>query len=1020
MNIAEASVRYKVVSLVFTAVLFFGGLKAYTQLGRLEDPEFTIKSAQVITRYPGASAMEVAEEVTDRIETAVQQLGQIDEVNSNSKAGLSIVTVDIKDRYDKHTLPQVWDELRRKVNDVQKDLPPGAGPSIVNDDFGDVYGILYAVYGDGYSYAELKNHVDLLRRELLLVQDVGKVATFGELPEAIYLEFSNTRMAQFGVSPHMLFKTLEGQNKIVPAGQIEVGSSYLRVQPSGAVNSVEDIANLLILQADGRPSKVFIRDVAKVFRDYVDPPNMIVRFNGRHAIGLGISTVSGGNVVTMGEAIKQRLRELEEQTPIGIELGVVSMQSDAVTTSINGFVVSLMQAVAIVIGVLIFAMGLRSALLIGGVLLLTVLGTFIVMKSQGVMLERISLGALIIALGMLVDNAIVVVEGILVNSQKGMSKVEAAGAIVKQTMWPLFGATLVAILAFAAIGASQDSTGEYCRSLFLVIMYSLTLSWILAITITPLFGDMFLKVDTSKGGDKDPYGGRFFRLYERFLTICLRRRWGTLIVLVAMLFASVFGFGFVKQSFFPPSTRPQLMVHFWLPQGRHIKSTEAEIKRLEDMLLEEEGVGDVAMFIGQGAPRFLLTYTAEEPNTAYAIGLVWLDDPESIEAKIPNFANVIADNFPNAQSFVRKFMLGPGDPNKIQLRLRGPDPDILRILARETKNVLHADPNVVDIVDDWRQRVPMVRPVVADVQARNAGVTRAQIANTLQGSISGMTVGQYREEDLLIPIISRNQGNARRDVQALRSLNIWSPVAGGMIPLSQVVLGFESTSENTIVRRLNRVPTITVMCDPKVGEAVPTFQRIRPLVEQRYNELEKEMGLTGYSLEWGGEYENSKDAQAGLASMLPMVFLSMVFIVICLFNSIKQPAIIFLTVPLALIGVTVGLLLTGQPFGFMALLGFLSLIGMMIKNAIVLIDEINLQLSMGKDAFRAIIDSGLSRLRPVSMAALTTVLGMIPLLPDAFFASMAVTIMFGLTFATVLTLIVVPVLFACFYRVPNP
>ena len=1020
MNIAEISIRYRIVSFVVTAILLVGGIQAYNKLGRLEDPEFTIKSAQVITRYPGASATEVAEEVTDQIETAVQQLGQIDEVRSNSKSGLSIVTVDIKANYGKDTLPQVWDELRRKVNDAQKYLPPGAGPSLVNDDFGDVYGLLFSVYGDGYSYAELKTHVDMLRRELLLVQDVGKVSTFGERPEVIYLEYARTRLSQFGVSPEMVYNTISGQNTITASGRIQVGTQYLRIQPSGEVNSVEDIRNLLILQPDGKPSKIYIRDIARVYRGYKDPPNSIIRFNGREAIALGVSTVSGGNVVVMGEAIKERLRELEAQTPIGIEMGVISLQSDAVTTAISGFIISLLEAVAIVIGVLMLAMGLRSSLLIGGILLLTVLGTFIVMKIQGVMLERISLGALIIVLGMLVDNAIVVVEGILTNARKGMTKTEAAISIVKQTMWPLFGATIVAVLAFAAIGASQDSTGEYCRSLFQVILYSLVLSWILAITLTPLFGVMLLKVKVAEGDDVDPYGSLLFRGYKRCLIACIRKRWTTLIVLVVMLLASLYGFGFVKQSFFPPSTRSQLMIHFWLPQGTHIQETEAQIKTLEARLKAEDGVGDVAMFIGQGAPRFLLTYTPEAPNEAYAIGLVWLDDPDLVDKLIPTFSDFIAQNFPGAQSLVRKFMLGPGDPQKIQIRFRGPEPDVLRILAREAKQTLRSDPNIVDIMDDWRQRVPMVVPYVAESQARNAGITRAQIGHLLQTAVSGSIVGQYRENDLLIPIIARHQKSDRDDVQQLRFLQIWSPVAQQMIPLSQIVLGMDTSSENTIIRRRNRMPTLTVMCDPKVGEASSTFKQIRPVLEERYAALEKEMGLTGYTMAWGGEYENATEAQRALASKLPLVFFGMVFIVICLFNSLKQPAIIFLTVPLALIGVSFGLLVTGQPFGFMALLGFLSLVGMLIKNAIVLIDEINLQVSTGKGPFDALVDSGLSRLRPVSMAALTTVLGMIPLVPDAFFASMAVTIMFGLTFATVLTLVVIPVLYACFYRVPNP
>jgi len=994
MNIAEISIRYKIVSLVFTAALFFGGIKAYNGLGRLEDPEFTIKSAQVITAYPGASALEVANEVTDKIETAVQQLGQIDYVKSNSKAGLSIVSVEIKNSYDKTTLPQVWDELRRKVGDAQRSLPPGAGPSIVNDDFGDVYGILYSVYGDGYSYAELKDHVDMLRRELLLVEDVGKVGIFGDLSEAIYLEFSSTRLGQLGISPEMLFNTIKGQNTITPSGKIQVGDNYLRIQPSGEVNSVEDIRNLLILQPSGQPSTMRVKDVARVYRDYKDPPTSILRFNGRQAIGLGISTVTGGNVVTMGAAVKERIRELQEVTPIGIELGVVSLQPDAVTTAISSFVISLAEAVAIVIGILIFAMGLRSSILIGAILLLTVLGTFIIMKIQGVMLERISLGALIIALGMLVDNAIVVVEGIIINTQKGMTKTEAAVAIVKQTMWPLFGATIVAILAFAAIGVSQDSTGEYCRSLFLVLLYSLTLSWILAITLTPLFGVMFLKVESASEAGRDPYAGGLYQGYKRFLTLCIRARWVTILLLIGMLGASMYGFKYVKKSFFPASTRAQLMVHFWMPQGTHITTTEQEIKRLEDELMSQEGIADVTMFIGGGAPRFLLTYSPEEPNDSYAIGLVWMDDPKTINEKIPMFEGFITTNFPNAQSFVRKFALGPGDPQKIHVRLRGPDPDILRILTRELKAVLRSDSNIGDMVDDWRQRVPMIRPIVAEAQARNAGITRAQIASCLQSAISGQIVGQFREEDKLIPIVCRQQESQRSNVQDLRGLQIWSPVAGQMIPLSQVVLGLESKSENTIIRRRDRLPTITIMCDPKVGEASTAFARVRPHVEKRYQELQEEMGLIDYTMEWGGEYENSGDAQASLASKLPLVFLAMVFVVICLFN--------------------------GQPFGFMALLGFLSLVGMLIKNAIVLIDEINLQMTLDKNPFDAIVDSGLSRLRPVSMAALTTVLGMVPLVPDAFFAAMAVTVMFGLAFATVLTLIVIPVLYACFFKIPNP
>ena len=1023
MNIAEAAIRYKTITLVMTIMIIGGGALAYEQLGRLEDPEFTVKEAQVFTQYPGATAMEVAEEVTDEIETAIQQLGQVKMVTSISQPGLSTIRVEVKDKYDKYSIPQVWDELRRKINDVQSKLPPGTTTSIVNDDFGDVYGVFYAVYGDGFTFAELKEHVDLLRRELLLVEDVGKVAIYGAQPEVVYVEISRARLARLGVAPQMIYQSLAGQNLVAEAGNVAVGSKYIRIQPSGEFTSVDDIGDLLILQDDASTTKLYLKDVATIKRGYVDPPRSIMHFDGRPAIGLGISTVAGGNVVTMGEAVKNRLRELEAETPIGIEIGVIAMQSDAVTASINSFIISLAEALAIVIGVLMIAMGLRSGVLIGVILLLTVLATFIVMNIWGVLLERISLGALILALGMLVDNAIVIVEGILVNIQRGMDRVKAAAQIVGQTMWPLFGATVVAVLAFAAIGVSQDSTGEYCRSLFKVILISLMMSWVLAITVTPLLSVMFLKVKDSSdsaGDVSDPYGGIFFQIYRGFLSACLRFRWTTVVVLIGLLLLSGYGFGFVRQSFFPPSTRPQFMVHYWLPQGTHISETESELERVEEYVDGLEEVTHVATFVGQGALRFLLTYSPEEANSAYGLFLVSVSDYSAIDRVIADLQEYFHEEHPNALAFSRRFMLGPGDPSKIQVRFRGPDPDVLRRLAVATKEIILNEPSATDVLDDWRQRVPLVRPLVSDTQARNAGITRSQIAKALQSAFTGTQIGVFREGDDLLPIIARSPETERANIGNLHDVQIWSPVARRAIPIAQVVLGAETRSENSIVRRRDRLPTITVKCDPKVGEASTVFRTLRPRIEQRFNELSEEWQLSGYSLEWGGEYEDSGDAQAALKGKLPVVGLLMVLVVICLFNAIRQPLIIFLTVPLSLIGVTAGLLIADQPFGFMAMLGFMSLAGMLIKNAIVLIDEINMQIQQGKQPYNAVIDAGISRLRPVSMAALTTVLGMIPLLTDAFFVALAVTIMFGLAFATVLTLIFVPVLYVCFFRISVP
>jgi multidrug efflux pump subunit AcrB len=755
----------------------------------------------------------------------------------------------------------------------------------------------------------------------------------------------------------------------------------------------------------------------------VDPPPTILRYDGHPAIGLGISTVQGGNVVRMGAAVKVRMRELVADVPVGIEIGIIADQGGETTKSINNFLIGLAESVVIVIGVLMFAMGLRSGLLMGGVLMITVLGTFILMKSNGVLLERISLGALVVALGMLVDNAIVITEGILVGARGGVSREQAGANIVKQTIWPLFGATAIAVLAFAAIGVSQDNTGEFCRSLYKVILYSLMFSWVIAITVTPLLGSMYLKTE---GGDaaapqKDPYASPFFRGYRKFLETCIRRRWLVTGLTLGALVLSIVSFKYVTQSFFPPSTRPQFLVHYWLPQGVQIERTAADIGKLEEFVLKQEGVAGVASCIGRGALRFLLTYTPENPNTGYGNLLVSVDDYKKVDGLMALVDGFVEENLPDAQCFSRRFILGPGEAQKIQVRFRGPDPDVLRRIGDEARAVMAADPMITDVVDDWRQRTPVIRPVVNEAAARSAGVTRANISEALQRVYGGLAIGLYREDINKLPIYLASPKGEQLDVAQIENVMVWSPVAGRSVSLAQFVSGFETVSENAIIKRRNRLPTLTLKGDPLVGEAPPVLAGLRPKMEGRFTEIVRDWKLGGdYTLEWGGEYENSRDAQTALSSKLPVTFLLMVLICVILFNSLKKPLVIFLTVPLVMIGVTLGLLVSGQPFGFMALLGLLSLIGMQIKNAIVLVDEIGAQLGAGKPGFEAIVESGVSRLRPVSMGAITTVLGMIPLLIDPFFASMAVTIMFGLTGAALFTLIIVPVFYAIVFKVPSP
>jgi len=1014
MNLADTAIRNKTTTLVLATAMFVGGIFAYQNLSRLEDPEFTIKEALVITPYPGATAEEVEQEVSDKVERAVQQLGQLKEVESKSDRGLSTVTVRIKDKYDKQALPQVWDELRRKVGDIQDQLPPGAGPSIVNDDYGDVWGIFVAIYGDEYTFAELKEVGKLLRRELLLVPDVAKVELWGDRTESIYIEPNRDRMSQLGIDPLQILNKLVEKNIVADAGRVQVGPEFIAIGPTGTFDSVSDFEDLLIRGAESG-SNIYLRDVATVRRGYVEPPRTQLCYDGHPAIGFGISTTSGGNVVEMGAAVEARMHELSEQIPLGIQFGVISLQSQAVTVAVNGFLVSLVEAVAIVGAVLLVFMGLRSACIIGFVLALTILATFIFMGPMEVSLERISLGALVIALGMLVDNAIVVVDGILVRTQQGKDAAVAASEVVAQSAVPLLGATAVAILAFGAIGLSNDSTGEFCRSLFQVVLLSLGLSWITGVTVTPLLCVMFLKPPRAKPGTGtaaagDAYDSAFYRVYRRLLLGCIRYRWVTVAVVLTLFGASLWGFQYVDKSFFPDSTRPQFMVDVWLPQGTHIDNTIAMAGEVEQYLAGLEESTHVSTLVGAGGLRFLVTYAPEKMNSAYAQFLVDVEDYRVIADLLPRIEEELPELIPDIEVYTRKFALGPGSGGKIQARFSGPDANELRRLAEETIAILRNDGGAKAIRTDWRQRVKLMRAVVADEEANNAGVNAPDVALALKSNFEGVPVGVYREGDELLPIVLRSPEAERSDVAEAGNLVIWSPAARQSIPLRQVVSDFETTFEDEIIQRLNRKPTITIHADPAVGPASELLGRVRPQIEAL------SLG-PDYELEWWGEYRDSSRAQSGIAASLPMFLLAMVIIVITLFNAIRQPLIIWFTVPLAIIGVTWGLLIAGQPFGFMALLGFLSLSGMLIKNAIVLVDEIEVQKRQGSPLFKAIVDSGVSRLRPVAMAALTTALGLLPLFADAFFIAMAVTIVAGLMVATVLTMIVIPVLYALLFRV---
>lgn len=1009
MDLARLAIDKRVVSALATLLLLLAGYYAYMTLPRFEDPEFIIRQAKVITPYPGASAEEVADEITEVVENAIQELQGVKEITSISSIGVSEVTVEFeiaaaKTRPD---LYQRFSQLRAKIDDIQGSLPPNAQPTQVFDDFGDVYALYYAIVGDGYSLSELNEYAKDLQRELVLVDGVSKVVLTGAPQEVIYVEYSSHRLATLGLSVNQIAEVLEGQNLVTPAGTVLAGQRRLTIRPETAVTSLEAIANLVI--SDPQTGRSFrLMDIAEVRRGIKEPVSMRLFRDGHPAIGLGVSNTIGGNVVTMGDAVKARIAELTPQRPLGIELLPISDQGESVRVSVNDFVMNVVLALIIVVGTLLVFMGLRSGILMGGILLVTVAGTLFGMKLYGLDMQRISLGALIIALGMLVDNAIVVVEGTLVRVQKGEDPAEATVAVVNQTKWPLLGGTIVGFLAFSPIGFSPDNTGEYAGSLFWTVTISLLFSWLVAVWLTPYYCTLLLKAGKTVDQGKPEHP--ILQGYRRILTRAIRFRWAT-IALVAGLFASaMLMFSAVPPGFFPASTRAQFVVDYFLPEGTDIEETSADLNEIAAWVRTLDGVTGTNTVVGQGHLRFMLTYSAESPNPAYGQILVDVETYNDIEPLLTVIADELAERYPEASPKAWKFLLGPAGGSKIEARFTGPDPDVLRSLAEQAKTIL-ADAGAIGVKDDWREKVQVVRPRIDDENARRLGLTQGDISKAIAGRFDGTAIGVYREGDELRQIIMRPYPTDRDDVAKIRDVQIFSPVTGRYIPISQVADSFDIVFENSRLRRFDRALAIMAQGDPAPGVlSGDLFAEVRPDIEAI--ELPP-----GYALEWEGEYGSSQEANEGLASTMPVGFGAMIVVVILLFNALRQPLIIWLTVPLALIGVVYGLVAFNTPMEFMAILGALSLTGMLIKAAIVLIDETDSQIASGKERLDAVIDAAVSRVRPVLLGVLTTVLGVVPLLWDPFFKSLAVVIICGLSFAAILTLLIIPALYAAFFRI---
>jgi multidrug efflux pump subunit AcrB len=1006
MKLPEYSIKYKAVVLFTMVMLVVGGVSAYFKLGKLEDPVFTVKTAVIVTAWPGASPHDVEQQVTDVIEKAAQSADEVDDIHSISQAGLSLVFVDLNEKNRTAQVQQLWDMLRRKVNGVQNELPQGAMPSQVVDDYGDVYGIFLALTGEGYDNAELKKYADYLKRELLLVDDVSRIQLFGDRTQAVYVEISKSRIADLGIHPGQILEILSSQNKVLDAGAVETETRRIRVATPGDFKSIQEIENLVIQSGNGE--SFHLKDLATVTRGYVEPPEPMMRFNGIPAVGIAISAAHGTNVVTMGDAVQKRIDELMAELPVGVDLQGIYYQSTFVKGAIKSFVVNLLESVAIVVTVLLITMGIRSGLLIASGLVLSILGTLVVMLFFGIDLQRISLAALILVMGMIVDNSIVVTDGSLVYLQKGKNRLFSMVAPAMETAWPLLGATFIACLAFLPIYLSPTNSGEYCASLFQVVAVALLLSWILAMCQAPVFNHMLLKVN--KGAEnKDPHGGRVYTFYRWTLEFSLRHRTLVLGLLVLLMVSSGIAFKHVPKMFFADSDKAQFFIDYWLPQGARINQVSMDLKEIEAHLAQIPDIKNYATTIGSGGPRYITSIEPETENPAYGQLIVNVHDYKKIRELIPTLETWIAAHFPDSDPQFSVYINGPSADYKVEARFSGPDPLVLRDLSKKAQGIMAANPSTKNIRDNWRQRVQVLTHRYSQNKARKAGVEREHLANAMKQIHDGLQVSTFREDDNLIPVCLKISSQ-HAPLAGLNSTPVWGP-GSQSVPLDQIVTSSDITWEDALVRRYNRRRAITVQCDVVPGVTSDSlFNALRP-------EIEAIPLAKGYTLEWDGEYDLSKSGNEGVRKSLPLALLMMVFILVALFNGFRQPLIIALLVPFAVVGIAFGLFVTGEAFGFLALLGAYSLIGMLIKNAVVLIDQIDLEIKTGKDPLTAVKDSCVGRMRPVMMASATTILGMIPLITDPMFSSMAVTIMFGLAFATILTLIVVPVLYTLLFRI---
>lgn len=1010
MNITEWAIRNKTTVMIFSLFIVLGGISAYFNMGKLKNPTFTIQTAVVITPYPGASAEEVELQVTEVIEKATQKLGSLKHVRSMSRPNVSTVFVDIQDSYPPDAMPQIWNNLRERIHNAQGLLPKGAGPSQVIDHFGETYGVFLALSGAGFSYEELRRYAEYMQKRLKGCDDVSEIKLFGIQPQQIVVELSRSRMATLGIHPDDIINSLHAQNLLTYSGSLNAQQQKVSLIPTGNFKTVEDIRNLVVSGTDGR-QQVFLGDIALIERRYQDPPQVLFRHNGKPAIGIGISTVTHGNAVRMGNAVEKKLAVMTAHMPAGLTLDIVNYQSRDVMNSIKDFITSLLEAILIVFGVLLVSLGLRSALVIANGLIVNICGTFLVMYWLGIDLQVVSISSLILVLGMLVDDSVVVTDNVMVRLRDGnLAMDNACVDAAKATGWPQIVATAVACASFLPIDLAQSSTGEFMKTLFDVVAIALAISWLQAMTIVPALSAKILKARKQKK-PKVPYQNHFYRVYRFLLNNALRFRWLTVLSTAGLLFLAVWGSGFLKQVFMQPADRAQYQINYWLPEGTRIERTSADLLNLGKEIRSWPEVKSITTTVGSGPLRFLLTFTPQQQHDCYGMIIVNTHSPDDVNELVERTQAHIAAHYPDADPFVAPFNESGGPDYQVEARFSGDDPGVLRALSEKTKEIMADHPEAKNIKDNWRNRIPAWTPEFSQIDAQRQGISRPNFSDALLRLTGGIPIGRFREGDRLIPILVKAPKAERTLTPDLDNVPVWGNGSESR-PLASLITNHEVQMHEANIRHYDRIRTISVKCNPNASfTAVKLRNELAPKIEA--------IPLApGYTLSWGGMYEFANESNQSVYAQVPLAMALMLVFVVLLFNGVRQTLIIILTLPLSIVGITAGLLFTNKGFGFLAMLGMLSLIGMMIRNKVILIREIDQWIAKGTDRYEAVVQASLTRVRPVLITACTTTMGMIPLVNDNLFGSMAVTIMGGLMFATILTLVFIPTLYVIFFRIP--